>query len=131
MQLNRAAPGQTYGKGVAQERALAAVPASAPPTPAAPAEQAPGLMEQALTGWEPLPGSPTETSRPGEPVTAGLDSGPGAGSDVLPQINKPAPDLGRLMHWLPTLERIASAPGSSAATRTLYRQLYTAWLAQQ
>lgn len=130
MQLNRAAPGQTYGKAAAQERALSAVPASAPPDPGSAGAGTPSPMQQALDGWEPLAGSPMESARPDEPVTAGIDSGAGPGSEILPTISPQSPDLQRLFTWLPALERMASAPGSSAATRSLFRQVYTAYLAQ-
>lgn len=60
-----AAPGQTYGKAAAQVESQKQVPMASGP----------------------LPGSVTPldapTSRPGEPVTAGIPLGPGPGPEVL------------------------------------------------
>jgi hypothetical protein len=76
----QAAPGQPYGQAGAQiaaQRALplASAPAPAPVAPSAPA--APPVMPGSLT---PLT---APTTRPNEPLTAGIDSGPGPGSAVL------------------------------------------------
>lgn len=75
----RTAPGQPYGSRVQQERAMEAVPlprqgaadpaGGGPPTPA----PQPG-------GLTPLT---APTQRPHEPITAGVDVGPGPGSQVL------------------------------------------------
>lgn len=128
--INRPAPGQQYGKGAAQAEQMKAVPLAAPAGPQPP-PQAPDLMGQAMEGWQPLPGDPSVTQRPDEPITAGLDSGPGPGSEVLPTMLAQPPDLQHLFRWLPALERMASTPGSSPATRSLFRQIYTAYLSQQ
>jgi hypothetical protein len=62
----KAAPGQTYGEAGKQIAAQQAVPMGTPPTEMPP-----------IT---PI-GAPTE--RPNEPMTAGMDFGPGPGSNVL------------------------------------------------
>lgn len=128
--INRPAPGQTYGEGAAQQRAMQAVPIAAPDAPA-PSDPLGGAGASDLMGaaeaWQPLGGSPLQTSRPDEPVTAGLASGPGAGPDALPQISPPPnTDLPRLMRYLPLLELLASNPDASATTRSLYRQALVA-----
>jgi len=66
--------GQTYGTATAQEQSQQAVPPGPPPTDAAGG----GLMLE-----RPMPGAagfarPTE--RPDEPITAGVDIGPGPSS---------------------------------------------------
>lgn len=70
--LNTALPatapgGQTYGARGAQESAQRAVPMARPPTSAPPPVD--------LTG---------PTASPGEPITTGLATGPGAGPEALP-----------------------------------------------
>lgn len=83
-----AAPGQTYGEAGKQMAAQKAVPMAAAPTdaqvPVTPA--APGSLGD-LT-------RPTE--RPNEPLTAGVDFGPGPGSEALGLSNRTplTPDLG-------------------------------------
>jgi len=63
--------GQTYGEGVAQERAQQAVPPGAPPT----AVQGQQMAQRPQPGDRPL-ARPTE--RPSEPITAGAPFGAGA-----------------------------------------------------
>lgn len=66
------------------------------------------------------------TTRPNEPVTAGLDTGPGANSASLPQLNKPAqtsPNAHAMTKYMPALELLASLPTSTPATRQFVRQL--------
>jgi|DEB19_MinimDraft_3_1074340.scaffolds.fasta_scaffold08043_2 hypothetical protein len=75
------APGQTYGKGAAQRRAQQAVPM---------ASAASDMPAQAPAG--PVPGGlgdftrPTE--RPQEPITAGVNFGPGMNADQA-GVNRP------------------------------------------
>lgn len=63
----KAAPGQTYGEAGAQVAAQQAVPLQGPSGPA------PGSLTP-LTA---------PTQRPGEPITAGLSTGPGPGPEAL------------------------------------------------
>lgn len=95
-------PGQMYGKGVEQQKLQKAMPApqaqlpkAVPPQPArqrqapvaAPAPTAktpPRDPKDALAAMKGNLGLFTKpTSRPDEPVTAGLKSGPGPGPEVL------------------------------------------------
>jgi hypothetical protein len=105
---------------------MAAVPLQAPTPPAAQDPMA------AAADWQPVPGDPTVSARPDEPVTAGLSTGAGPGPEVLPQVGAPDdPDLERLLPLLPLLERIASNPDATVGTRVFYRTLLTAKLAKE
>ncbi len=128
MNVNRAAPGQQYGKATAQEQALSAVPIQRPSAP----EPAPDVMGSAAT-WNPLPGDPARTALPDEPVTTGLATGPGAGPEALPtfQQSEDEPDLDQLLPYLPFFQKAAQAPNSTAATRIFYRNLVQAKLRRQ
>jgi hypothetical protein len=87
-----AAAGQTYGKKSEQMAAQRAMPIARPATdtvPTAPARPTGGTPG----GPPPMPPGPTPgqvlpldapTTRPGEPLTAGLPIGPGAGPEANP-----------------------------------------------
>lgn len=79
-----AAPGQTYGEAGRQMASQSAVPVAAPPTaaPARPAGPAPG----SFGAFD----RPTEA--PNEPLTAGVDFGPGPG--MLQAGITPVPNFG-------------------------------------
>lgn len=101
--LAPAAPtGQPYGVAGTQLAAQQALPMSAPPT----AINAP-------------------TSRPSEPIQAGLSTGPGPGPESIPSINPnlPDPDLIRYAPYLPALELMTTLPNASSATRNFVRRL--------
>lgn len=76
----QAASGQPYGARIAQERAQQAVPLAAPPRPAPPPVTGPALAAPAPGG---LGDFLRPTERPNEPLTSGIDSGPGPGSEAL------------------------------------------------
>lgn len=118
--------GLGYGKNAPVNAARTSIPAGGP-APASPAGLPPDAM-QAATSFQPPAltplGAPTEN--PDEPVTAGLDMGAGAGSDAMqPMVAEepPDPDLAGLAVYLPMLERLASQPTASVATRNLVRRL--------
>ena len=73
----RTTTGQTYGQASAQRSAQSAIPMAAPPSPSPSAAPPP---PPGLSAAVPL-NSPT--SRPEEPVTAGLNMGAGPGSEAL------------------------------------------------
>lgn len=82
--MSSTGPSKVYGQGVQRQQSLQAVPLVSPAAPAGP------LPAGAAAGEAPsypLPGSfgpldrPTE--RPGEPLTTGLPTGPGAGPEIL------------------------------------------------
>lgn len=88
-QAPSAAPGQTYGTATAQLQAqkVAPLPQQAGPPPPA-AGSAPGVAQApGAAPAGPMPGAlgplnrPTE--RPGEPLTAGLATGPGPGPEAV------------------------------------------------
>jgi hypothetical protein len=83
----QAAPGQAYGQGQAQEVAQQAVPLPQEPDPFAGAIQAAKQF-----GFEGTPIN-APSSRPHEPVTAGLASGPGGGPEMLNHQRKGLSDL--------------------------------------
>jgi hypothetical protein len=66
------------------------------------------------------------SSRPGEPVTAGLPIGPGGGAEAMPPslaTSGPDPALVLWTKMLPALGVLASQPGSSPQIRQYYRRL--------
>jgi hypothetical protein len=85
-----AASGQQYGKRAEQMAAQRAMPIAPPPTDAVPTASPPGAppATQGLSAPPgPLPGQvvplDAPSARPGEPVTAGLPVGAGAGPEAL------------------------------------------------
>ena len=72
-------PNQEYGKAAMQQRAQQAVPMAQAPNVAASAPQAqqrPSVVPGSLPYIAP-------TQRPTEPITAGIDVGPGPGSEAI------------------------------------------------
>lgn len=114
--------GLGYGQNAPVNAARQSIPAAGPTAAGLPAD-----AMAAATGYSPNVtslGAPTEN--PDEPVTAGLDMGAGAGSDSMrPMVAEepPDPDLAGLAVYLPMLERLASQPTASVATRNLVRRL--------
>lgn len=89
--------GMPYGAHQAAQQSIAAAPVAgpsgatdplAPPNPGAGAAGAPPDPAQALAAvqqYAPQTGNLlADTGRPGEPVTAGLSSGPGPGPETMP-----------------------------------------------
>lgn len=82
----QAATGQPYGAAKAQLDAQRAVPVAPPPSP-------PGGMGDFLRA----------TERPGEPLTAGIPSGPGPGPEALNMTGNPDRDeLGAIYMQFPS-----------------------------
>jgi hypothetical protein len=67
------------------------------------------------------------TNYPDEPVTAGINMGPGAGSEVMstPMMLQAqnSEDVAKLMALLPVYQQISESPNASNATRNFYRWL--------
>ena len=65
------------------------------------------------------------SSRPDEPVTAGLSRGPGPGPEAIPGLVRqgPPPDVSLWVPYLPMLELLASRPDASTELRQFYRRL--------
>lgn len=123
LQPVKVAPGQQYGKGVAQREAQQAVPMAGRPAmpPAAPAAP----PRPPMPGMAPGDVTPLDapTTRPNEPVTAGLSVGAGPGPEALGALRDKDDGVDDLAQYLPMLEFIASQPGSSGQTRNFVRQL--------
>jgi hypothetical protein len=87
---------QSYGDGVAYNAAKSGAPlATAPKSPLL--SQAPDVAQGGAAG--PITSLYAPTERPNEPITAGVDVGPGVGSDALAM--KPA--VGKLSDTLAVL----------------------------
>lgn len=117
-------PNQPYGVAQQQQAAQAAIPmAGGPPIAAAtsaPSSQPappPSIMPGDLTSL----GAPS--ARPGEPVTAGMPTGPGPGPEALQQPDFDAQDLAALRNYLPALESLANLPNASVQTRNFVRRI--------
>ena len=103
--LNEAPSGGEYGETAARQARVDAVP-MAPPAP------------RQIT---PPAAFDRPTERPMEPLTAGLDIGPGPGSEALGMA--PADNLEKLRPMLPVLELLAGQPGVGVEARNLVRRL--------
>lgn len=115
-------PSAEYGQGERLRRAQQAVPMAPSPAPAAAPPPGAGAGGGA-TRIAP-PGDFTRpTERPGEPLTTGIPSGPGAGPEALAATNRPDPELEALRQYLPTLELLASQPNASPSARMFVRRL--------
>jgi hypothetical protein len=96
-QAPQAATGQTYGVAKQQMDAQRAIPLAKTPVPGvAPSPASPSGGVSALAGMlggggsqVAVPSLTAPTTRPNEPLTAGLPTGPGAGPEAL---NLPSPD---------------------------------------
>lgn len=128
----QAGPSQQYGSRVAQENAQRAVPLAPSPgppaptaVPGAPAPQPGGFSQYARERGGDLFAA---TTRPDEPWTSGLPSGPGSGPGVeaLGVLSRPDagdPDAVDMARYLPALEAMANQPGASVSTRNFVRRL--------
>lgn len=118
----RYAAGMDYGEGQAfyDLQTQAPMSQSGPNVPAARANAAMNIAE-------PLIPLNAPTQRPDEPITTGVDSGAGPGSEVLTSPAAVAAqnndDLARLAAIMPVYARIAESPYASNATRNFYRYL--------
>ena len=67
------------------------------------------------------------SSRPDEPITAGVDIGAGPGSASLGMLDEQTlqqrADTDQLVRYLPVLEFMANRPGASASLRNIVRNL--------
>lgn len=117
--------GQAYGARTDQAAALKAVPAAPPPTSTAPpVPQQDPMAAAAAMPFAPV-GLGNPSTRPDEPVTAGVPSGPGPNTIAQPPMppSGPNPDVLLFSKWMPALEILANAPTASSETRQFYRRL--------
>jgi len=66
------------------------------------------------------------TRRPAEPVTAGVDAGPGPGSEVLGMkspIDTQLEDLSKLTKYMPLMMQFADSPQSSGTMKAFVKYL--------
>lgn len=108
-----------YGQGVEMAQQIAGAPlAKSPDVRGATNTQ---VRQAADAGVTPL-FAPTQ--RPNEPVTAGIDMGPGRGSDALMMRQPDDSEFRNAMKdYLPVIAYIASLPNTSPETRRALRQL--------
>lgn len=109
------APNQPYGEAALQKTAQNTIPmaptqvtpqAAKPLVPLAPAQQRPTTAPGELPFLD-------ATQRPSEPVTTGLDFGPGAGSEIMNTSTAPTRPLTAAM------DEMASSPNASGALSNL------------
>jgi len=118
--------GQSHGDRAAfEERAAQAAPPGAQPGLGGGGGPSPQEL-LASAGASPTDRLRGPSTRPDEPLTAGLDSGPGAGSSSRPAIaGPPKPDntAAYMTKYMPAIEIIASLPSASAGMRQWARRL--------
>lgn len=118
--------GLAYGEHQKLQQAQAAAPLGQA-TPA-PAPNATDRMAQAIQAAQSMP-SPegsllAPSTRPNEPLQAGLSVGPGPGPEALRQVMPAIPtDDYMLAKWMPTLELMANRPDATVAFRNYVRRL--------
>lgn len=141
VQPPRLATGQAYGARAAAAELQAVAPMGDNSTEAMMAEGAgPGAAMGAAAGADPMAEFVAaaqmaqaggqgllagETTRPDEPITAGLDVGMGPGSDSIPPLAATGHDPSVVL-WaqrIPALALLAAQPGSSPQVRQFYRRL--------
>ena len=111
-------PDQPYGERAQQQQAQQVVPMA--PTQVAPQAAAPARPLMPLNNSpKPQGAAPGSlpfldpTQRPNEPVTAGVDFGPGPGSEVMNQNTAPVRPISA------AINEIAQSPNASPAVSTL------------
>lgn len=84
-QAPKAAPGQTYGDAKQQLASQRAIPLSRTPAPSPAEGQGVAAAAGRLGGGVPgnVPSLTAPSTRPNEPITAGLPTGPGPGPEAL------------------------------------------------
>ena len=111
---------QSYGDGVAYDAAKSGAPLAT-------AQKSPLLSQapQVPTPQAPVTGLFEPTQRPNEPVTHGIDMGPGGGSEVL-SMRQPDDTNFRasIQSAKPVLAYIADLPNTSPETRAAIKQLW-------
>lgn len=113
-QANRSLPNADYGEQAAYQEQLSGAPMAQD-------RGAPDFASMFGNPAASVVGLGEDTTMPDVPVTDGADSGPGAGSEILPG-GQPNPNLAKLKAYLPALEYMADN-GNSDAARNLVRQI--------
>lgn len=110
-------PNAAYGEQKDFQNQQAGAPMAKTPTPQMPAGRNP------LANVIPL-SAPTQ--RPSEPVTAGVDAGPGPGREVLglkSPVDTTLQDLSKLAKYMPLMMQYADSPQSSGTMKAFVRYL--------
>jgi hypothetical protein len=115
----RDVPGMPYGEGQELRTVQAGAPMSAAPGPGGAPAPGPAVQPADLSGVTALD---APTSRPGEPVTAGANAGPGPGMDALGMGGGNDPGVQYLRTIMPSLEVMANMPMASDAFRQFVRR---------
>ena len=87
-----------------------------------PAPQEPALVGPPGRSPDDSPMLLSPSQRPGEPVTAGLSTGPGSGPEAL-GIDPRAAETMLMKKWLPMLEPIVDEPDTPDSVKMLYRYM--------
>jgi hypothetical protein len=58
-----------------------------------------------------------------EPVTTGLNTGPGAGQEALIGLDPRPEETAKLKRWLPLLSSVAELPDTPVQVKNLYRYI--------
>lgn len=102
-------PSQYYGEGVE----TAAIKSGAP------------LPRATSPRLEPLTELYAPTQRPDEPITSGIDRGPGGGSELLSMRKEDDTNfISSISEYKPVLKFIADQPNTSPETKEVIRQLW-------
>lgn len=124
-----ASPAPVSGPGSLSQRtdggATGQPPMVAPGGPYGSRQEMLGLQSSApmAGGGASLPALDAPTARPGEPVTAGADAGPGIGMSAAGIQTEAQITDEQLRPLLRSLETVANLPGSNPETRSFVRNL--------
>lgn len=121
----------TPGRGYSNRTDLGVTPNMTQNTAASGGMTAPAPVSDRQTA--PQPQGPTRspddtpmltdpTTRPGEPITAGMPMGPGPGPEVL-GMDPRAAETAKLKRWLPMLKPIIDDPETPDSVKLLYRYI--------
>ena len=124
-QAAQAMTGGQYGENKDMMDLQTSAPLNASPTmPQGPVTPSMGRPQMAPSNTPVVP-LDAPTDRPNEPVTTGIDMGPGQGSEVMyaNDTTLNAEDRQRMLTALPTLAILAESPSASNAFRNYVRYL--------
>ena len=100
-----------------------AVGGQAPVAPAAAPDQAPGPTGLPQRSPDQSPSLSDPSTRPGEPITAGLSSGAGPGPDALGMDPRLAETRAVATKWIPLLRPIIDDPETPESVKLLFRYM--------
>ena len=91
----------------------------------APQEPPPSLVGTPMRTPDDSPMLMDPSTRPGEPITAGLSTGPGSGPEALGLDTRPAETM-QMKKWLPLLTPIVDDADTPDSVKMLYRYMRSA-----